>query len=486
MDAVFHLDAVSRAEYLQSLTQSIGCSYICLWSYSSYLNPPNCLIGWDGCYTEENTQPVAFGLFLQYQQLIFPLENNHSLVPGFAFANSLPYIELRELDLQNRGSNQTQRQFYQRAVFMGCRSGEIELGLSNVVQLNMEIEMTRFFPEDFPRQLSHVGDPFPQPTDLNRPSSFSSSLRSLSTGSPIEPTPSSLQPMSSSIDCSCQQAMQALTQMQSNIQLPMLERENASITKPILAVLTSLTSHLPRQNQNLPYNYLLNPKATAFNRYVPRSTPPVRASLRSQSILKRATLFYRKLTLVRRGEQLVLSRRPTSNQLHRMMSERRRREKQNEDFIALRSLLPFGTKKDKASILFNSRQYLTSLKAQVAELSKQNQLLQARLLPAAADGGSSNESLNVWIIPLHESTSEQRIVDLRISVRGEVSIENILMRLLEFLRHDRNVSIMSIEANNQLSEGSVNYINLRLRIEGNIWDEFSFLEAVRRLVANFT
>ncbi|XP_016681176.1 putative transcription factor bHLH041 [Gossypium hirsutum] len=148
------------------------------------------------------------------------------------------------------------------------------------------------------------------------------------------------------------------------------------------------------------------------------------------------------------------------------MSERRRREKQNEDFIALRSLLPFGTKKDKASILFNSRQYLTSLKAQVAELSKQNQLLQTRLLPAAADvGGSSNESLNVRIIPLHESTSEQRMVDLRISVRGEVLIDNILMGLLEFLRQDRNVSIMSIEANNQLSEGSVNYINLRLRIE---------------------
>lgn len=204
--------------------------------------------------------------------------------------------------------------------------------------------MRRFFPEDFPRQLSHLGDPFPQPTDLNRQSSFSSSLRSLSTGSQIEPTPSSLQLMSSSIDFSCQQAMQALTQMQSNIQLPMLERENASITRAILAVLSSSRSHLPRQHQNLPYNYLLNPKATAFKRYVPRSTPPVRASLRSQSILKGATLFYRKFTSVRRGEQVVLGRRPSRNQLHRMMSERRRREKQNEDFIALRSLLPFGTK----------------------------------------------------------------------------------------------------------------------------------------------
>ncbi|XP_016676522.1 putative transcription factor bHLH041 [Gossypium hirsutum] len=333
-----------------------------------------------------------------------------SLVPGFTFANSLPYIELRELDLQNRGSNQTQRQFYQEA------------GINHFVVKNLY-------------------DAFDTDKDC-------------------------FHGMQEWGDCSCQQPMQALTQMQSNIQLPILGRENVSITRAILAVLTSSTSHLPRKNQNLPYNYLLNPKATAFKRYVPRSTPPVRASLRSQSILKRATLFFRKFTLVRRGEQLVLSRRPTSNQLHRMMSERRRREKQNEYFIALRSLLPFGTKKDKASILFNSRQYLTSLKAQVAELSKQNQLLQARLLPAAADvGGSSNESLNIRIIPLHESTSEQRIVDLRISVRGEVLIENILMRLLEFLKHDRNVSIMSIEANNQLSEGSVNYINLRLRIE---------------------
>lgn len=109
---------------------------------------------------------------------------------------------------------------------------------------------------------------------------------------------------------------------------------------------------------------------------------------------------------------------------------------------------------------------MTSLEAQVAELSKQNQLLQARLLPAAADvGGSSNNGLNVRIIPVPESTSEQRIVDLRISVRREVLIENILMRLLEFLRHDRNASIMSIEANNQLPEGSVNHVNLRLRIE---------------------
>ncbi|KAL4295569.1 hypothetical protein GQ457_12G022330 [Hibiscus cannabinus] len=503
MDAVFQLDDVSRAEYLQLLMQSVGCTYICLWSYA---NQANCLIGFDGCYT----QPVALGLFVQYQQSIFPLGNDHSLVPGFAFLNNLPYIELGEPQLRNRASDQTQQQFYQWAVFMGCRSGEIELGSSIVVQVNMEMELSRFFPEDFSRQLSYVGNQFPKRTDPNpnpnpnRPSSSSSSLRSLSTGSPtpVEATLPSLQPISSPlIEYPSQQTMQALTQMQSNIQFPMLEIENAAMIRAILAVLTSSTSStLPQETQNSPYNYQLNPNATAFKRYVP-TTMPARASSRDQSLLKRAILFYISMfNFMRSGGEQLVRRRPTSNQLHRMISERRRRERLNEHFDALRSLLPFGTKKDKASVLTRSGKYLISLKAQIAELSRQNQLLQAQLLPAAteASGSSnlrlnvqrttvseSNERLNVRLIPVLESTSEQRIVDLRIGIRGEQPLENILMRLLEFLKLDTNVSLMSMEANTQISElGSVNHVNLRLRIEGNGWDESSFQEAVRRLVAD--
>ncbi|KAK8602330.1 hypothetical protein V6N13_058028 [Hibiscus sabdariffa] len=508
MDTVFQLDDVSRAEYLQLLMQSVGCTYICLWSYS---NQANCLIGFDGCYT----QPVALGLFVQYQQSIFPLGNDHSLVPGFAFLNNLPYIELGEPQLRNRASDQTQQQFYQEAgikwaVFMGCRSGEIELGSSIVVQVNMEMEMSRFFPEDFSRQLSHVGNQFPQQTDPNpnpnpnRASSSSSSLRSLSTGSPtrVETTLPSLQPMSSTlIEYPSQQTMQALTQMQSNIQFPMLESENAVMIRAILAVLTSSTSTLPQETQNSPYNYQLNPNATAFKRYVP-TTMLAGASSRDQSLLKRAIFFYSSMFNFMRigGEQLVL-RRPTSNQLHRMISERRRRERLNEHFDALRSLLPFGTKKDKASVLTRSAKYLISLKAQISELSRQNQLLQAQLLPAAteASGSSnlrlnvqrtvseSNKRLNVRLIPVLESTSEQQVVDLRIGIRGKQPLENILMRLLEFLKLDTNVSLMSMEANTQISElGSVNHVNLRLRIEGNGWDESSFQEAVRRLVADLS
>ncbi|TYI71762.1 hypothetical protein E1A91_D07G012600v1 [Gossypium mustelinum] len=486
MDAVFNLDEASRAEFLHLLMQSTGCSYICLWSYS-FLQQANCLIGLDGCCNEENSQ--ALGLFLEYKQLILRLEND------------------KELELQNRAFHETQRQFYRvagikTAAFMACRSGEIELGSSSVVQLNMEMEMRSFFSED---QL-------PESTDQNRPSSSSSSLRSLSTSSPDssliftvptthEPAPSSLQQATitpSSIN-DPRRAMQAFSQTGSNIPLPTLESENAAMTRAILAVLTSPSSSSSSsstpfyRNQSLPYN---NPKASAFKRYATGlgagpATTPARASLRAQAMMKRAILFYRKFNLARR-EQLLRSRPgPTSNQLHHMMSERKRREKLNESFVALRSLLPSGTKRDKASVLTTAREYLVSLKAQIMELNRQKQLLEAPILPSKEGAAAievndpSNERVNVRVIPVPESTSEERLADLRVTVRGERPIVDILIHLLEFLKLDRNVSLMSIEANTGVSEfGSVNLVSLRLRIQGDGWDESTFQEAVRRLITH--
>ena len=110
------------------------------------------------------------------------------------------------------------------------------------------------------------------------------------------------------------------------------------------------------------------------------------------------------------------------------------------------------------------------MKAQIVELSRQNQLLEAQLLPSREAtrevSGSSNERLNVRITPVSEPTSEQRIIDLRVSVKGEKPMEDILIHLLEFLKLDKNVSLMSIEANTHITElSSVNHVNLRLRIE---------------------
>ncbi|KAE8700331.1 Alpha/beta-Hydrolases superfamily protein [Hibiscus syriacus] len=496
MDAVFNLDEAARSSFLQFLMRLTGCKYICLW-----LQQANCLIGLDGYYNDVNTiQPEALVLFIEYRQLIFPLENNLGTVPGFAFRNYSPYTELREQELQNRASHHTQRQFYRTAVFMGCRSGEIELGSPN--ELNMEMEMRSFFPEDFLR-LSPVaiGNQLLQPTDPNRPSSSSSSLRSRSTGgsqdSYLMPTaaPSAPRPQvqtgetipssllakassSSAYDPHQQAVQQALSELRSDIRLPTLESENAVMTKAILAVLTSPSSSCSSKSHQQ------NPKATAFKLYgsvvlSASQTTAARTSLRPQSMLKRAILFCRELDSVRR-KQLPRSR-PTANQLQHMFSERKRREKLNESFEALRSLLPPGTKRDRVSVLASSMEYLASLKAQIMELNRQNQSLQAHLSSDAAeeDNGSSNERINIRIIPESESTSQQRIIHMRITFRGENLITDILIQLLEFLKLDRNTTLMSTESDTRITElGSVNHVNV------NDWDEATFREAIRRILAD--
>lgn len=228
--------------------------------------------------------------------------------------------------------------------------------------MEMEMEKKSFFPKDFSTvQLSSVEENqlIPKPiTDPNRPSSStSSSLRSFSTDST---TLDSSQIFTSIPTALFHYPSQALSQMSlpTNIQLPTLEQsENAAITRAMLAVLTSPSPtssssstlsqlHHPQQIQNLPYNYQqLNPKSsTAFKRYASVLGSPAASggSLRAQSMMKRAILFCRKINSLRL-EQLQHSR-PTINQVHHMMSERKRREKINESFCALRSILPSATK----------------------------------------------------------------------------------------------------------------------------------------------
>ncbi|GKV47890.1 hypothetical protein SLEP1_g54743 [Rubroshorea leprosula] len=520
MDAVFFLNEADRTNLLQLLMQSFGCTYICLWSYIT--QPFNCLTFHDGCYKDESNQPssptgtLAWRLFLEYQQSRIPIEND-SRVPGFAFRNSRSYFELRDLDLQRLSSNDTQRQFYleariKRAVFMGFRAGEIELGFSNETQINIEMGMREFFPEEFlqlppPQPLPGLGE-LPQqltvdPNPTMAVSSSSSSLRSLSTGSPeysslIFNIPSlshiateatdhstSLPPISRRNPAAAtnphHQAMQALCQIRTS-PLPSLESEHAIMTQAFLAALTSpppsSTSALHhRPQENLPYNYQLNPKTSAFKRYatpahLAPTTPQTRASLQGQNMLNRSILYYKRLHAVRR--QLGLGSgggsHPTSTQLQHIMLERKRREKLNESIQTLKSLLPPGTK-DKISVLNSTSEYLSSLIARVSELSRKNQLLETQLLLSREAveevvETSSNERTNVRIIHKSESTSEERFIDLRISVRGECCVMDMLIRLLEFLKQDRNVSLMSMEANTIAAEpGPLNNINFRLRIE---------------------
>lgn len=393
----------------------------------------------------------------------------------------------------------------------------------------MELEMRNFFPDDFSRPFlgsTTTGDQLsqqPSTTDQNRPTSSSSSLRSLSYDSPeyspllfdisatsyIVPEPqreamiqqalgSAHAPVFSPTAASPhQQAIRALNQIRS-IQLPTIESEDAAMTEAMIAVISSTassSSSVQPSQQNLPPNYpVRGSRASAFRRYRSSLSPrqPTSSRIQRENVLKRSVAFFRALNSMRSQEQM-LAGRTSSTQLHHMISERRRREKLNESFQALRSLLPPGTKKDKASVLTSTREYLSSLKAQVAELSRRNHILETQLLPKksaaveeTSSGVSSSERVEVQITNVGPSTSasSSRIVDLQVIMRAEVSMVDLVVRLLEFLKTDQNVSLMSVEANARTAEPTSisNVVLMRLRIEEGEWDESAFQEAIRRVV----
>ncbi|CAN6541172.1 unnamed protein product [Malus baccata var. baccata] len=559
MDTAFHLDEGSRANFLRLVMQSFGCFYICLWSYMP--PPSNCLFFLDGVYDEENQPSSSSGslarrLFDEYRLSVFKVFENEC-VPGFAFRNSFSFVELQEMDLQRLASDDKQRQFYQEAriktaVFMGCKSGEIELGMSNVCEINIKREMLRtWLPEVFPGQLSPHTEVASRSINGQQQyplSSSSSSLRSLSTmdspeyssllfniptttttishnipelftqlsSNPLQPINiSSLEPLptknlitttsSTSTTSPHQQAIQAISRIR-NIQFPTPEIEDATMTRAILAVLSSYPYQPPPQtnpssSSSTTDHHLQTPRTSAFKSYNTSVLAPrtqMSANLRQQNMHKRSISFLRSLNLTRLREGIQATR-PTSSQLHHMISERKRREKLNESFHTLKSLLPPGTKKDKASVLTTAREYLTSLKAQVAELSKRNQQLEARLLPlaslganeAAAAAGSSNERCSLTVTRVSTEScpdQDEQIIDLQVILRSQESCtEDMVIRILEFLKRVENVSLMSMEANTWISESNsnINRVILRLRVNQGIeWDEAAFQEAVRRVVAD--
>ncbi|KAL6330998.1 hypothetical protein AAG906_009426 [Vitis piasezkii] len=510
MDSTFLLDEATRTSFLRYVMESFGCSYICLWSYQPH--PSSCLRFLDGCYHEENSnQPcsssgsLARRLFNEYCNSVFILENDISRVPGEAFKNCVSYMELNESQLGRMATAPAQMKFYQEAriktaVFMGCRSGEIELGMSNPTMKNLEMETKNWFPEDFYQQFSPQ---FPQPADQNRQSSSSS--RSMSMDSPEYPQAllfnipntsyipeplkevsmePALGPPSTTISTPHEQAMQALNQIRS-LNFPSLESEHAAMTRAILAVISSSppssssSSHHPPQ-----HNYV-----SAFRNYKKPSTAQLTASSGRQSMLKRSMAYFKNLHL-RRRQELIQGSHPSVSQLHHMISERKRREKLNESFHALRTLLPPGSKKDKASVLSGTREYLSSLKAQILELTQRNQALEAQINLKnegnnEGGGGSSNERLSVQITNASEPTPEERNIDLQVTVRADCSILDLVIRMLDFLKRVKNVSLISMNAETRMAETSpINHVILRLKIEASEWDQSAFEEATRRVVAD--
>ena len=134
------------------------------------------------------------------------------------------------------------------------------------------------------------------------------------------------------------------------------------------------------------------------------------------------------------------------------------------------------------------------MKAQIEELSQRNKQLEAQLFPSSGSAAKKeanhrNNDINIGetISDQSCSTSDQRaidvrlrhvsesasdddeaeIVDLQVILRSTILAEDLVLRLLEFLKRVENVSLVSMEANTSTltqSTAPINRVILRLRI----------------------
>ncbi|KAH9603730.1 hypothetical protein KSS87_016038 [Heliosperma pusillum] len=526
MDSVFRLSIGDRVSYLLNLMHTFGCSYICLWTYSPDINLMYCE---EGHFQEGETiqliassssgTTLARKLFEEYKQALF-IVGDQSLVPGLAFKNRKPYLELQELDLQGLASIEVQRHFYieariKMAVFLGCDRGEIELGMSYIPQ-NLEMKMQNIFSQDFSRlqttqlgmEVSRLIDQSSRPSSSSSPQSINNSpdeysqlfytLPSTTTPYLQEARPI-IQESTTTTTMTKAQTIPTMPELNQllDIPFPTPESTNAALTRAYLTILSSSSTNSAQQSRVSNYGSQVRQRPSSFKSYHHHhqglGISQMRCDLKRQTSFKRIITYYKGINYRRIQEHSsVHGNRPTSTQLHHMISERRRREKINDSFQALRSLLPQGTKKDKASLLRATKEYLSSLKTQLSDLSKRNQVLEAQLKikkeattnPTIQELESTNDILSIQIIPVSESTSRERLVDLRVRSRGYSSMPDLVMRLIEFIKQTNEASVVSMEAQTlqQRVDVSTDLVTFRLRIEGNEWDESKFKEAVQRLL----
>lgn len=123
----------------------------------------------------------------------------------------------------------------------------------------------------------------------------------------------------------------------------------------------------------------------------PKKKPKPPAGSGGQRAIKAAMAALARMHMVRLAQwqcyqmELVVAPAPPTggingnNQQQHVLSERKRREKLNDSFKALRTVLPPSSKKDKASTLMRARDYVSTLQSRVSELEEKNRMMLVQL-----------------------------------------------------------------------------------------------------------
>ncbi|KAJ3692001.1 hypothetical protein LUZ60_012351 [Juncus effusus] len=481
MDTIFLLDMESRTRVLEQAARRLGCVYICLWSP---LNHPSsdvlaCMEAW---IREPDGSSLSSMNFEAYRRSFCTIVSG--CVPGWAFKERLLYFELSESSLMSSASSQVQEQFYRTAIFMGCQNGEIEIGMTSSTLANLQVRVQQVFSEDFIQQM--VFDELLQLRSQQRVCSSSSSIPSLSVGSPE---------YSSLININTSLSPKPLTPLMQTFQQntsynqyinpnhPTPESDDMAMARAMLAVISSSTASTSSSCQ---VGERKAGSSSAFKPYKSDFGPIKTSGVGSQNMIKRVVALSRRLFFMRsvRETQQEAVVRPTSGQLHHVISERKRREKLNERFDALRKLLPPGSKRDKASVLVNTKDYLNTLIKQISELEERNKNLEAQLNRSeqTLEIGESSERVQVAITRASESNSSSQRINLHIVLRDiECDFNELIIRTLECLKKEISLSsLVSVDASSESPRFARANITLSLSIGD--YDEKSLKETVKKAI----
>ncbi|KAL1547259.1 transcription factor BHLH42 isoform X1 [Salvia divinorum] len=136
------------------------------------------------------------------------------------------------------------------------------------------------------------------------------------------------------------------------------------------------------ENQSNRWSTLSSSAATAFSKWLPESAVSTPTHRRRDLLLDGASqwvlkyiLFTLPLLHAKPRNASASARRGPQDELsgNHVLAERRRREKLNERFVVLRSMVPFVTKMDKASILTDTIEYLKQLKRRIQQLEAESE-----------------------------------------------------------------------------------------------------------------
>ncbi|OAY72575.1 Basic helix-loop-helix protein A [Ananas comosus] len=196
-------------------------------------------------------------------------------------------------------------------------------------------------------------------------------------------------------------------QQQSSVQAQELSQEDAHYSETVTTILRHNSSRGDESKSN---DYFVPSRQTAFAGWNSTRDHPqiVLSEGTSQWLLK--TMLFRVPTLHcrykdensppsiegegggSRSRKGAAQEEPSANHV---LAERRRREKLNERFIVLRSLVPFVTKMDKASILGDAIEYVKQLRKRIQDLESRNRQMESLTKTAELQRPGSSKDPNV-------------------------------------------------------------------------------------------